>query len=72
MNPAYLLDTGWIVRHLRGIQAYTDNLLKLGSEQVAISILSLAELYEGVFRAREPQTAEQALLAFISVRRFCQ
>ncbi|CUU08499.1 hypothetical protein GBSOP10_10557 [Armatimonadetes bacterium GBS] len=66
MNPTYLLDTGWIVRHLRGSKAYTETLQKIGSSQIAISILSLAELYEGVFRARAPQRAEQAVLTFIA------
>ena len=28
--PAYLLDTGWIIRHLRGDRPYTETLLKIG------------------------------------------
>jgi predicted nucleic acid-binding protein len=54
VKPLYLLDTGWIVRHLRGVQAYTATLLKIGAPQLALSILSLGELYEGFSRARDP------------------
>lgn len=66
MTPQYLLDTGWIVGHLRGVQAYTENLLKIGAPRLAVSILSLAELYEGVYRARDAVAAEQAVLTFVS------
>lgn len=64
--PAYLLDTGWVIRHLRGDRLYTETLLKIGSAAVALSILSLAELYEGVFRAHDPERAEQSLRALVS------
>jgi len=63
--PAYLLDTGWIIRHLRGDRPYIETLLKIGSA-AAVSVLSLAELYEGVFRARDPERAEQAVQTFVS------
>lgn len=66
MKPLYLLDTGWIVRHLRGDQAYTETLLKIGAPQLALSIVSLAELYEGVYRARDRDRAEWAVVTFVS------
>jgi len=66
VKSLYLLDTGWIVRHLRGVQAYTETLLKIGAPQLALSILSLAELYEGVYRARDPAAAEHAVMTFVS------
>jgi len=66
VKSLYLLDTGWIVRHLRGVQAYTETLLKIGAPQLALSILSLAELYEGVYRARDPAVAEHAVMTFVS------
>jgi predicted nucleic acid-binding protein len=62
VKPLYLLDTGWIVRHLRGVQAYKATLLKIGAPQLALSILSLGELYEGVYRARDPDAAERAVM----------
>jgi predicted nucleic acid-binding protein len=62
VKPLYLLDTGWIVRHLRGVQAYKATLLKIGAPQLALSILSLGELYEGFSRARDPAAAERAVM----------
>jgi hypothetical protein len=71
VKPLYLLDPGWIVRHLRGVQAYTETLLKIGAPQLALSILSLAELYEGVYRARDPAAAERAVVTFASDKTNC-
>lgn len=62
----HLLDTGWMVRHFRGDAAYTRTLSTIGAPQLAISIISLAELYEGVYRAVDPAAREQALLLFVS------
>jgi len=36
---AYLLDTGWIVRHLRGQRAYTESIASRASEGVAEDVL---------------------------------
>lgn len=66
MSVTHLLDTGWMVRHFRGSQRYTDTLVKIGSPQLALSIISIAELYEGVYRAANPTAAEQALRQFLS------
>lgn len=61
MSVTHLLDTSWLVRHLRGDAAYTQTIHRLGAAQLAISFVTLAELYEGVCRATEPVAAEQAL-----------
>ena len=66
MSATHLLDTGWIIRHLRGTRAYTQTLHRLGAPRLAVSIVSLAELYEGVYRADDPGAAEQAVQTFIS------
>ena len=51
MSVTHLLDTSWIIRHLRGAAAYTQTIRNIGAPQLAISIVSLAEPYEGVFRS---------------------
>jgi len=66
VSPTHLLDTGWIIRHLRGAPAYTQTLRDLGAQNLAISVVSVAELYEGVHRADEPDAAERAVLTFLS------
>ena len=62
MNPTHLLDTSWLVRHLRGVTANTQTMQNIGAAQLAISIVSVAELYEGVFRTTRRSEAERALL----------
>ena len=61
-----LLDTTWIVEHLRGNQEATTKIQELQEEGLAVSIMSVAELYEGVFRSRNPATNEDALKDFLS------
>jgi tRNA(fMet)-specific endonuclease VapC len=61
VTATHLLDTSWLIRHLRGETAYTRTMQRLGAAQLAISIVSLAELYEGLYRAADPPTAEAAL-----------
>jgi predicted DNA-binding antitoxin AbrB/MazE fold protein len=42
--------------------AYTETLLNIDAPQLALSILSLGELYEGFSRARDPAAAERAVM----------
>ena len=62
----YLLDTGWIVRHLRGQQAYTESIARLASDGLAMSIISVAELQEGVVLAKDRDRAAQSLATFLT------
>jgi predicted nucleic acid-binding protein len=43
----YLIDTDWIIDHLNHIERITRRLEELAPEGLALSIISLAELYEG-------------------------
>lgn len=62
----YLVDSDWAIHYLRGSQSVIDRLQQLTHEGVGISIISVAELYHGVFRSRNPQRAEQNLNGFLS------
>lgn len=66
MSPTHLVDTGWIIRHLRGARTYTQTLRRIGVQNLAISIVSVAELYEGVYRADDPKAAERKVQTFLS------
>ncbi len=48
---SYLVDTSWLVEHLRNNQEAIARLDSFTSEGLAISIVSLAELQVGVFRS---------------------
>ena len=62
----YLVDTDWAIHHLRGSQTVTEQLRQRASDGIAISIISVAELYHGVFRSRNPERAKANLLSFLS------
>ena len=61
----YLVDSDWIIHALRGIPAFTQRLNELFDEGIGISIISMAELYQGVFYAYDPQASEARLIDLI-------
>lgn len=65
-RPAYLVDTDWIIDHLCGIETVTKKLRELEPEGLAISIISLAELYEGAHYSRDPLQSTVALEKFVA------
>ena len=62
----YLLDTNQVVYYLRQETRVIDDLQSRRGEGLAVSIISVAELYEGIFRATNPNEAERALNNFLS------
>lgn len=60
----YLLDTNIIVRHLRGDRSMTEQIRSRRDEGLAVSVISIAELYEGVFRDSNPEQAEGVVKEF--------
>jgi tRNA(fMet)-specific endonuclease VapC len=62
----YLIDTDWVIDHLRQVEATTRKLEELAPEGLALSIVSLAELYEGVYYSRDPAQSEKILRSFLS------
>ena len=61
----YLLDTNQVVYYLRQETRVIDDLQSRRGEGLAVSIISVAELYEGIFRATNPNEAERALNDFL-------
>jgi tRNA(fMet)-specific endonuclease VapC len=61
----YLIDTDWLVNHLRGLQRVTRKLEEIVPEGIALSIISLAELYEGIYRSTNPARDEESLRRFL-------
>jgi predicted nucleic acid-binding protein len=56
----YLIDTDWVINHLRGTGRVTDKLEELADSGLALSIISLAELYEGIFRSTNPDKRKRS------------
>ena len=61
----YLLDTTWVVEYLRGNEEIIKRTQQLQEQGLAVSIISVAELYEGVFRSNAPEKNEAALNDFL-------
>ena len=61
----YLVDTDWVIDHLHGRSQVVSRLEELAPEGIGLSILSLAELYEGIYSSTAPQDNEKALQDFL-------
>ena len=65
MKINYLIDTDWIIHYLLGAAPIKEKLHQLRPEGLAISIISLAEVYEGVFYSRDPEASRQGFAEFL-------
>lgn len=61
----YLIDTDWAIDYMNGIQTVVRRLDELSVEGAGISIISLAELYDGLVGATDPERDEQRLNDFL-------
>lgn len=52
---AYLLDTDVVIQALAGNAQTTTALDRLAPERLAISLISVGEIYEGAFRSANPK-----------------
>ena len=62
----YLIDTDWVIDHLNHIERVTRRLEERAPAGLALSIISLAELYEGVYYSRDPVESEAVLQRFLN------
>ena len=62
----YLLDTDWVVHALHGVDRVTTHIEQLSTHGLSLSIVSMAELYQGVFYSTDPLGNERALQNFLS------
>jgi tRNA(fMet)-specific endonuclease VapC len=63
---AYLLDTDWVIDYLNDREPTSSKIEELRDKGIGISIITLAELYEGVLNSRDPKQSEDLLLGFMS------
>ena len=61
----YLIDTDWVIDHLHRLNRVVDRLEDLAPHGLGLSIVSLAELYEGMFYSRDPQGDAGVLHQFL-------
>jgi tRNA(fMet)-specific endonuclease VapC len=65
MTIRYLMDTDWVIHYLNGRDDIVRRLDELQPEGLGLSVISLAELYEGIFYSTDPQGNEQDLNDFL-------
>ena len=61
----YLVDTDWVINYLRGNHRVVERFNELVQEGIGISIVSIAELYEGIADAEYQQEKEQEIRNFL-------
>jgi len=61
----YRIDTDWIIDHLNGVETITIKLEKLASSGICTSIISVAELYEGVYGSKDYNASLEILETFL-------
>ena len=62
----YLVDTDWIILHFRGNDQVAHRIEELIPEGIGLSVVSMGELYEGVYRSSDPVGSESALRLILS------
>ena len=65
MSLHSLIDTDWVIHYLHAHPTIVARLDALQPQGLALSIISLAELYEGVYYSRDPEGDEQDLTNFL-------
>ena len=63
----YLVDSDWAIEHMRRREPVVSRLAEFAPYGLGMSIVSVAELYEGVFRSAAPRLEEYALRDFLDV-----
>ena len=66
MSVSYLIDTDWAVHHLNGMEEIRVKLMEIKPHGLGLSVISLAELYEGIYYSREPDKSHRQLAEFLS------
>lgn len=51
---------------MRGSKEYTESMNRIGSDRLAVSLITVAELSEGIYRANDPQKAKRSVELFLS------
>jgi tRNA(fMet)-specific endonuclease VapC len=66
MKLLYLVDTDWIIHYLNGNKGIVEKIKSLEKDGLAVSVISVAELYEGIYYSTNPESNEKALNDFLS------
>ena len=61
----YLVDTDWVAEYLKGRDPAVQTLEAMAPEDLAISLITYGEIYEGIFFGRDPKQSERVFRQFL-------
>jgi tRNA(fMet)-specific endonuclease VapC len=61
----YLVDSDWVAEYLKGRATAVNLLDSLFEEDLAISIITFGEIYEGIYYGTDPQRNELVFRSFL-------
>jgi len=67
VNISYLVETDWAVYWLRGRAQIVERIRNLQPEGLGLSIISLAELYAGIYRSTNKDATRLGLRRFLKL-----
>lgn len=62
---SFLVDTDWIIDHFNRVEPVTRRLRALEAQGLAVSIISVAELWEGVYFSKDAERSQDMLEEFL-------
>ncbi len=61
----YLIDSDWTIDWLKGQQSAVELLENLTGDDLAISLITFGEVYEGIYFGRDPERDEAVFQKFV-------
>ena len=65
-SASFLLDTDWVIHHFYKVERISARIELAKVQGIALSVVSLAELWDGVHHGKKPALAEQQLRQFLT------
>lgn len=62
----YLIDTDWVIDGISTVPSTLETLSRLAVDGIAVSVMTLGEVYEGAFSFPDPQTELAVYRRFLS------
>ena len=63
---SFLIDTDWVIDHFNAVAHVTRRLKELEPRGLGLSVITAAELWEGVYFSRDPKRSQVMLEEFLS------
>ena len=61
----FLVDTDWVIHYLNGNEGVRQRLDGFRADGIGVSVITLAEVYHGVFQARDSEAEEREFEQFL-------